>query len=503
MKVLLINPARKSCQRQMPLGIASIAALLKSKGYEVNILDAEILNYSLNEITDYIKIVAPDVVGISFFTSDRFSAFQIAKFSKEFGSIVIGGGHHVSALPKEVLSDVSDFDYLVIGEGEISSLELLDSLNTHKPRLSEIKGIGFREDGVVKITPPRELINNLDDLPDPAWSLLPIKKYASYSIMGSRGCPNNCIFCGSPQFWQRKIRTFSPPRFVNFIEELVNTYGKNYFDFMDDTFTIKKDWAREICEELLRRKIDIKWECQGRVESYDINLFKLMKKAGCNKISFGIESGSQRILDVMKKNIDKDMALKAIGTARKAGIERIGTFFMLGFPSETASEMEETYNFSRLLNADMVSFNPAIIHPGTELYKIALSSGALKNDFNWHKTGFYSSGFLTPEDMPTYESKEFNRQSLENTAKRFYVRSFLERLYSFTGLKQHYFFETQIGLSAGKNDLYLFFDEFRLFVKQHNNLIKVLGVFILALIIISLKFLRRFNKKFPRERWIF
>ncbi len=495
MRVLLINPARQSCQRQMPLGIASIAALLKSKGYDVNILDAEILNYTLKEIKDYIRIKSPDVVGISFFTSDRFSAFKIAQFAKELGARVIGGGHHVSALPEEVLLDVSNFDYLVIGEGELTTLELLDSLNTHRPRLNEIKGIGFREDGVVKINPPRELIINLDDLPDPAWSLLPIKKYSTYSIMGSRGCPNNCIFCGSPQFWQRKIRTFSAQRFVNFIEELVSTYGKNYFDFMDDTFTLKKDWAKEICEELLNRKIDIKWECQGRVESSDINLFKLMKKAGCNKISFGIESGSQRILEIIKKNIDKDMALRAIGAARKAGIERVGTFFMLGFPSETYSEMEETYDFSRLLNADMVSFNPAIIHPGTELYKIALSTHSLKKDFHWHKTGFYSSGFLTPEDMPSYESKEFNRQSLENTAKRFYVRSFLDRLYSFEGFKQHYFFETQVGLSAGKNDLYLFFDEFRLFAKQHSNLIKLLSTFILALIIISLKFLRRFKRK--------
>jgi len=496
MKTLLINPPRQSCEKEMPLGIASIAALLKSKGYEVNILDADILNYSLNEIKDYIKITKPDVVGVSFFTYDRFVAFKIAHFAKEYGAVVIGGGHHISALPNDVLLNVNDFDFVVIGEGELSTLELHDCLNTQKPRLNEIKGIGFRKNGVVKINQPRELINDLDDLPNPAWSLLPIKSYPRYSVMGSRGCPNDCIFCGSPKFWQRRIRTITPQKFINSIEELVSTYGKKYFRFMDDTFTLNKEWAREICEELLDRKIDIKWECQGRVESADINLFKLMKDAGCYKISFGIESGSQRILNIIKKNITKDMALKAINAARKAGIERVGTFFMLGFPTETYAEMEETYDFSQILRGDMISFNPTSIYPGTELYQMIVSAGVLKKDFAWHRSGFYSKGFLTHDDIPICETRQLNRTDIEDTAKRFYIRSFINRLYFLRNYKNWYYFsETQIGIGISRKDLILFLNEVRLFLRQHSNLVKAPLLFIIAFLISFLKLLRRVYRK--------
>ena len=433
MKVTLIRPHFNHNPYEPPLGIASLAACLEEKGHAVGIIDFEADPYpAKNVIKQRIEADNPDVVGISFFTYDRFEAVRIAEAAKSLDKTVVGGGLHITFDPVNTLRSVPAFDFAVLGEGEATLLELTDALDGRRP-LADIQGIAYRTGGKVQVNPRPALIRDLDALPLPAYHLLPMNRYPYHQILGSRGCPYKCPFCSSPEFWRRKIRFRSATSVVDEIEHLVDHYGRKEFDFKDDILFLDKSWTRTICEEILKRDLDIEWNCLGRANLVDETLFRLMRRAGCTFMRFGVESGAERILRTIDKKITKDQVRFAVRAAHRASIE-VGTLFMLGHPSETKSEMEETYRFAVDLGAEHYSFKPVDIYPGTALFHQAVDEGLLTKDFDWFVEGRYKGGTFIYADVPSYVTAQFSRERLENTTKEFYLRAFMDRLFTLESL---------------------------------------------------------------------
>ncbi len=437
-----------------PLGLASLGAFLLENGVETKIMDAEALGFPHDEIYEVLKQQAPDFVGVSMFTYNRFSAFKVAEAAKKMGAQVVVGGPHATFTPAEILTDIADIDYVVMGEGEVSLLHLLRAVMDKTP-LEEVDGIAFRNGDKIIVNKPRSLVPTLDELPDPAWQLLPMDEYPFHAVMGARGCPSCCIFCASPFLWHRRLRFLSADRFINQIKHLLETYGKKPVHFKDDTFTCNIKRATRICERIISENFNIEWDCLARVHPIDEELFKLIKRSGCDKIRFGVEAGNEEILKIIAKNITKDKIRHALNVSKKVNFKSIGTLFMVGHPGETPKELEETLQLSIELRADHVSFAPAMIFPGTTLYEIAKKNHILPEDFSWNKTGYYKAGFenITVDDIPLFSTEILPAKFLEKTAKRFYVQSFFTRVFDCSSVRDfRYLFETGLGVSFSKEE---------------------------------------------------
>jgi len=393
MKVLLIYPKTEKqapVDPRPPLGLAYIASSLELDGHDVMIEDMYSMRTTMDQLTSNAKKFNPDIVGISAITPYITSANEIAKQIKEhFDVPIIVGGPHPSSLPENTLRDYPSFDIAVRGEGEETMRELVNSLEGES-KLSHVKGITYREGKIVS-NPDRSLIENIDDIPFPAWHLLKMDSYFrltarvltdknGFSIITSRGCPGRCKFCDSHVVWTRRYRARSPTNVVDEIEQLYDKYDVGFMMFWDDTFIVDKRRAIEICNQIIGRGIDIKWECLGRVNLVNKEVLAKMKEAGCNTIYYGIESGSQEVLDYINKGITLEQAKNAIKITKKAGI-RTSAYFMIGFPSETEEDIRKTIEFNKRLPLDEHdTFSILTPFPGTELHKIMKDEGLLLNE---------------------------------------------------------------------------------------------------------------------------
>jgi radical SAM superfamily enzyme YgiQ (UPF0313 family) len=482
MKITLVNPPSLKLKYEPPLGLASLGAFLLEHNIETKILDAEALGLSHAEIYNALKKDAPDFVGVSVFTFNRFSAFEVAEAAKKIGAKVVVGGPHVSFTSSETLSDISSIDFVVMGEGEVSLYQLLKAHMDNSP-LEEIAGIAFRNQKGVIINKSRPLVTNLDELPDPAFHLLPMDEYPFHAVMGARGCPNCCTFCASPFLWNRQLRFLSPTRFIHQLKHLLNTYGNKPVHFKDDTFTCHIKRAKEICEQIIGENLNINWDCLARVHPINEELFNLMKQAGCDKIRFGIEAGNEEILKKIKKNITKTQIRHALDISKRVNFKSVGTLFMVGHPGETIKELEETLALSCELRADHVGFAPTMIFPGTELYEIAKNTGVLAKNFSWNKKGLYKAGFenLTPDDVPLFSTETLSSGDLAKIAKRFYAESFFTRVFDCSSTRDiRYLFETGLGVSFAKEEnKQIIIDAFKLNLKKQRPFYKKLWGFIL------------------------
>ena len=433
MKILLIHPPNDLgmsnkrfnyvVEDYQPLGLAYIAAVLEKAGYEIRIVDAKVESLSLDEILSRVADFKPRIVGIGSSTPDFCAAVALAKQIKSSGDyITLIGGVHVSALPEETMKNEC-FDYGILGEGEQTVVELANAIYQNKTsEIPDIKGIIFRDGSRIICTPARPYIENLDTLPFPARHLLPsLDKYTHLSykhlplatIITSRGCPYQCIFCDRAVFGN-KVRTRSVGNILDEIEMLVEDYGVREVDIVDDLFTLNPHRVTEFCQQLISRKLKISWVCSGRINNADLEMFKLMKKAGCWLIGFGIESGNQDILDRVNKNITLKNVSKALEWAKKANIQTLAAF-ILGLPGEDESSISNTLIFANRLPLDRAIFFIAQAYPGSELYKMALAEGRLKRDVeyrNYHNYGFpeelsYVADGLTIDILRRYRKKAY------------------------------------------------------------------------------------------------
>jgi len=431
MKVLLIRHHRPSINTRLsesinqiqgvypPLGIAYIAAVLEEK-HEVTILDTQALNLTRDEIKQSIQKINPDVVGITCMTPTIRASLEISELTKEVSDdiITVLGGPHLSAFPKETLT-YDHVDFGVVGEGEIVFPGLLTALEGEN-QLNEIDGLVFKKNGEIKFNSPKKYVKDLDSLPFPARHLLPNKKYYSIhadypftTLMTSRGCPFNCGYCFRDIF-NRKLRFRSAKNVVDEIELCLEMRFKEIW-FYDDVFTFNKKRVAEICSEILNRGLDFKWTAISRVDTVDYDLLKKMKKAGCYRIRYGVESGNQEILDLMNKRITLNMVKKTIKLTKKLGIETL-CFFMIGYPGENSEKIKETIDFSIKIDPNWVMFSNAIPFPKTNFLELAYKKGLLKDRNYWDKFVLNKTDEKIPYSFPNLD------RWVEFAFKRFYFR---------------------------------------------------------------------------------
>jgi len=381
--ILLINPdvppdSPWGLSRMLPpLGLAYIAATLEEAGFKVSIHDNYLLRNSIEEIKSIIMKANPDFVGISCNSINYWKGIEIARAVKDVNPecCVILGGPHPTCMPEGVLRH-REVDYVVLGEGEHTMLELVNNYRGNSLKELEIPGIAHRKDGGI-CTHSRKFIDNLDQVPMPARHLLQMQKYdrkieyidtEPVDILNVvRGCPFNCKFCETKEIWGSKSRYFSPARVCNEVEHLMKNYGTKGVYFIGDNFTIDKRKTEEICCAFIKRGLDIKWACDTRVDLLNEELLNIMKKSGCETIWFGVESGSPRILQKINKGITIDQIINAFKLCRKVGIKTACSFLM-GIPGETIDDMKASLELAKKLDPDWCQFNVYIAVPGSELY---------------------------------------------------------------------------------------------------------------------------------------
>ncbi|HXI10140.1 MAG TPA: radical SAM protein, partial [Thermodesulfobacteriota bacterium] len=341
MKVALTRPNYHSHLITPQLGLGYISSYLKGRGFETRIIDGLNLGLTNTEIVERCK--GFDLVGINCLSDYYPRVAELTKLLKEAGMRVVIGGPHASVLPAETLSG-SGADFVVVGEGEETMLELCTTLKENRP-CAGIPGLLTRDSRHIA---KRPYIKDLDSLPFPDWKEMHprtykkaphggfVKKFPVAPITSTRGCPYECTFCASPDIWGRRIRYRSPGNVVDEIEYLVKEFGVREIHFEDDNLTLKRDHVTGICEQILERGIKVSWATPNgiRVDTITPELLRLMKKSGCYFIAFGIESGNESILRNIKKDTDLATITRAVHQAHDAGLMTQG-FFIFGLPGET------------------------------------------------------------------------------------------------------------------------------------------------------------------------
>jgi radical SAM superfamily enzyme YgiQ (UPF0313 family) len=369
-----------------PLGLLYISSSLRSFDHEVKFIDSQALNLTTDEVKKEIRKFNPDVVGTMAMTSTLKGALEVCKLAKEVNREIktVIGGPHMYIYPRETVS--YDFvDFGISGEGEFRIIELLDFLEK-KRKIQHIDGITYKKEGKVYHIPIKRYIKDINSIPFPSRDLIPIEKYYSIislhpftTMITSRGCPFNCSYCFKSPI-DRHVRFRSKENVIAEIEYCLSEFKLREIWFYDDTFTLNRKHVIELCNEIITRNLKFKWEAPTRVDSLDLELLKIMKRAGCMRLRLGIESGSQRILNLMRKGINKTQIEKAVKMCKKVGIETF-CFFMLGYPTETEKEMKETIDFAIKLNPDWAMFSITTPYPQTELYQFASELGLINKDY--------------------------------------------------------------------------------------------------------------------------
>jgi anaerobic magnesium-protoporphyrin IX monomethyl ester cyclase len=436
--VTLVNPPYPSGAHQhppfTPLGLGYLAAVLEQNEYKVDVIDCQAAKLSYEDFKSEIGKRQPNIVGVTSTTLTYKSGLQIAKIAKEVcpNCLTIMGGSHVTFWDENALKECPELDVVVRKEGENTLLELVQRLEAGKS-FHDVIGITCRKDGKIVKNPDRPYIKDLDSLPFPAhnlWPLETLRKYGTivYPIMASRGCVFWCDFCTAVRMFGRNYRMRSPKNVVDEIEFLHKTYGANQFTFYDDAFTVDQDRTAEICHEIIKRKLKIKWDCETRVDMVTKDLLLKMREAGCIAIWFGVESGSQRVIDAMGKGFSLTQTMNAFQWAKDAGLMTVAGV-ILGFPGETKESAMETIKLVEKINPDDVGYYIATPYPGTPMYELVKEKGLLKvTDFNKYDTA-----------TPTFESPEFTMEELreirEQAFHRFYIRpSYVLHMFSKGGM---------------------------------------------------------------------
>ncbi|MBI2630426.1 radical SAM protein [Candidatus Pacearchaeota archaeon] len=421
--LLLINPSSITVQNNpIPFGLAYMASYLEKNGYSVRILDLSVKKMSEEQIIQLIKESEPKNIGISCMSVHINLIKSLTKKIKENfkGIRILIGGIHPTALPEKSIRELKDADVFVVGEGERAILELMQN-----KKLEKIKGIAYLKKNKIVINKPREFIENLDELPFPARQLLPDMKNYSLSfdwegrkpdatIFSSRGCPYNCIYCASKVMWKQRVRFRSAENVLEEIDLLVNKYKVKEILFYDDHFLLNKNRLVKICEELIKRRYDLTWCCLSRVDSIEFETLKLMKKAGCHMISFGVESGSQKVLDSMEKNVKVESIIKAFDICKKAGMNTKASF-IFGAPGEDYESIRETQKVIKRILPDYIWLFIMTPMPGTKLYKLHEETGIVSDEWGMYDQTTYNKFYGT---KLSYEEL---RKAVAETYKRYYL----------------------------------------------------------------------------------
>jgi len=401
-------------QVYLPIGLPYLAAVLEKDEHEIEVIDCEALEIDHEKLGLKLASIKPNVVGITSTTPTIQSALQSARVAKEAcpNVVVVLGGPHATFMDEQILNDEAAVDIIVRGEGEQTISELMHHVLDFGS-LHEVAGITFRKDGQIIRTPNRPLIQDLDELPYPAYKYFPLRKYQIAGrlilpVITSRGCPFQCSFCVSTQMFGKKFRMRRVKNVVDEIEWLRDTYGADAFTFYDDAFTLDIERAIEICDEIKRRKIGIPWSCQTRVDHVSKRILAKMREANCEIVYFGVESGSQEILDAVGKETSIQQNEKAIKWAKDAGLVVIISL-VIGYPGETVDTLEQTLDLVRRLKPDDAYLCVATPYPGTDFYRFIEENGwELSPDWNLYDT-----------TTPVFETPSISKDKILEMRKKF------------------------------------------------------------------------------------
>lgn len=394
-----------------PLGILYLAGVLKERRIDVNLIDLS-FSTNWNEYRNDLLRIGPEIVGISSMSPFSDQACLAASIAKEClpECQVVMGGPHPTAAPVETLSG-GNVDFIVIGEGENTFIELIDAIEGART-FSKVNGLMYKDDGIIRRNPPREFIRNLDQVPFPARDLLPTwPKYLAQipffpyihpytTMMGGRGCPFNCSFCQPmlEKMFGRGIRLRSPENLADEVELLIDQYKVRSIFFFDDTFTANIQWAQNVCNEFIQRKIDLVWGINSRVNTFNHDLALNLKEAGCVYVAFGVESGSPRVLkEILNKGINLDQARAAFNTCKEVGLLSMASL-MIGSPGETREEILQTISFLKEIKPDIIDPHFTTPTPGSNMYELVKDT-QLTSQKNRYRAGGLKHNSLSEDEL--------------------------------------------------------------------------------------------------------
>jgi anaerobic magnesium-protoporphyrin IX monomethyl ester cyclase len=443
-----------------PMGLAQIASVLEEEGYTVSLFDYMVEPFVKEELIQWCKEHKPIFIGMSPWTLSLMNDLGPTAWLKREvpNAKIVIGGPHVTLFPQETLQRFSAVDYIVHGEGELTIRELATVIaESSSPK--DVAGIAYRDNGEIYLNPGREILENLDENPFPAFHLLKFDKYSnalqvspvSTYLVSSRGCPFRCTYCVKP-VWDRKVmRYHSPDYFLDQVEEVVNKYGVKEIHFYDDTFTLDRERTMVFSQGVIDRKIDFKWIVRTRTDCVDDEMLALMRKAGCTMISYGVESGNDDVLKIMKRGISVEKTREIFALTKKHGFE-IAANIMIGFPGESKETYEDSVRFSKELDPDFVQYSITTAIPGADIYEQTKGDCNSETEDPWRSFALGKMKVVAPEKV-RFAGLDYSIHDLDKMLSRAY-RSFyfrpkiiwrlLRRLSSFDQLKMYFRLATSV-----------------------------------------------------------
>lgn len=414
-----------------PLGIQTLAPVVREHGHEVRMFDTCHPRMKEEHITSAVKEERPDVLALSFISTTTYPAAKsmASKLKAAAPEIpVIFGGPFASMNADRILNDCPHVDCIGVGEGE----ELLPDYLDHLDDPSAVAGLVHRSGGEIVRNEGRPLIQDLDRFPYPDRTSLPIDYIESLpldvpavfsldrfcTMQTSRGCPFSCIYCEIPSISQGRWRSRSPEHVLGEMQQL-NDMGYRSIYLTDDHFLLKRKRIQAICEGIIERGLEFRWGCEGRVDSAAVDQLKIMNEANCQFLAFGVEAGTQKVLDRLNKNQTLEQVEYAIKEAKRNGIDMTHGFFLIGSPDETEEEILESFRFAGRLKLDTFSFNRLCVYRGTPLWQEYVDRGIIDDDRDWDK--WFKCSDIDPTILPS--------EVVNQARKKGYGRLFMRRIF--------------------------------------------------------------------------
>ncbi len=421
------------------LGLPSLAAFLREKGMDAQVITCDLYEdvpEGMSALLDlakyaagqrhYLEVIEDDnhpiwrkiladvakantkLVGISFLTPTIHSVEKVIRIIKQADPSIqiVVGGHHPSLLPDEVMRN-PNIDFIIRGEGELPLYELVRTLHSKAPDLQGVPSLTYRKDGIIIHNPAANPITNLDILPFMARDVVincDYDKHQSHYLTSARGCPYSCSFCADKKLWSGVVRRKSLGKVIDELLMLKQNYKVKMLDIVDGTFTYDKQYLLSFCDIFVKNKINLPWRCMARYDNIDAEVLSSLKKAQCQGLYFGLESGSDRILKAMNKKINLDMIIEKSEMVYNAGIDSVASV-LLGTPDERREDIESTIRFMRKIKVNFFDVNSYVPLPGTPYYE--KMSSAERQKIDWEKTGFKSwdnffANNISPEEFRQY-----------------------------------------------------------------------------------------------------
>lgn len=413
------------------MGLAYLAAVLEKNEHTVEVIDCPAQRIDHEELKKKIASLKPEMVGITSMTPTIHSVLTASHIIKEAcpEAPIILGGVHATFMEEQTLSDLPEVDVVVRGEGEHTITELA-SVAANPSQLDKVAGITFRNGDKIIRTPDRPFIQDLDALPYPALKHFLLEKYRVFGrkilpIVTSRGCPFQCSFCVTSRVFGKKTRMRQPKKVVDELEWLRDEHGADAYTFFDDTFTLNRDRVHKICDEMIRRKIGVPWDCETRVDQISREVLAKMKKAGCQVVTLGIESGCQHILNAFNKRTSVEQNERGIRLVKEAGLSVV-TSVIVGYPGETLETIKQTLDFIQRVKPDDAYVCVATPYPGTELHRLVEEKG-WKMSPDWSKYDTVTPVFENPS-IPGEKILEMRKKFYDDFYSTFYILRQMSKL---------------------------------------------------------------------------